>query len=342
MTKTKLAACATALMFAVTLSAQKYSITVETHIAGRPEDKFTFVLSEGESQYKGFDGKVLAKRYMAKGYPAPSVDMEEYSNSSEKTAKKAAEVKKIAPIDEARGKLIGLKGEITRLENQITGAQGRIGKLSTQIEDLENAIEKGEKTASLFAGEYKNYLDKYEPNAEQEAKDKRVEAMFRNSPKLRGDVEEFDLGSFCAMKLLKVKGKKLLLNMDYIYSNPVSYFYADGNNNGNTIMKQRQFERFERKIRDLVLTVNRPYCIQFERPELTSDKTLSDAMAQTTLFSKSGTTSGSAAQSSESAAPSKYDAQGLYSDIRKQFPTGLAKTARIIITVKKIGGADSD
>ena len=49
MTKTKLAAYATALMFAVTLSAQKYSITVETHIAGRPEDKFTFVLSEGES-----------------------------------------------------------------------------------------------------------------------------------------------------------------------------------------------------------------------------------------------------------------------------------------------------
>ena len=57
MTKTKLAAYATALMFAVTLSAQKYSITVETHIAGRPEDKFKFVLSEGESQYKGFDGK---------------------------------------------------------------------------------------------------------------------------------------------------------------------------------------------------------------------------------------------------------------------------------------------
>ncbi len=342
MTKTKLAAYATALMFAVTLSAQKYSITVETHIAGRPEDKFTFVLSEGESQYKGFDGKVLAKRYMAKGYPAPSVDMAEYSNSSEKTAKKTAEAKKIAPIDEARGKLIGLKGEVTRLENQITGAQGRIGKLSTQIEDLESAIEKGEKTASLFAGEYKNYLDKYEPNAEQAEKDKRIEAMFRNRPKLRGDVEEFDLGSFCAMKLLQVKGKKLLVNMDYIYSNPVSYFYADGNNNDNTIMKQRQFERFERKIRDLVLTVNRPYCIQFERPDLTSDKTLSDAMSQTTLFSKSGTASGSAAQASESAAPSKYDAQGPYSDIRKQFPTGLAKTARIIITVKKIDGADSN
>lgn len=342
MTKTKLAAYATALMFAVTLSAQKYSITVETHIAGRPEDKFTFVLSEGESQYKGFDGKVLVKRYMAKGYPAPSVDMAEYSNSSEKTAKKTAEAKKIAPIDEARGKLIGLKGEVTRLENQITGAQGRIGKLSTQIEDLESAIEKGEKTVSLFAGEYKNYLDKYEPNAEQAEKDKRIEAMFRNRPKLRGDVEEFDLGSFCAMKLLQVKGKKLLVNMDYIYSNPVSYFYADGNNNDNTIMKQRQFERFERKIRDLVLTVNRPYCIQFERPDLTSDKTLSDAMAQTTLFSKSGTASGSAAQASEFAAPSKYDAQGPYSDIRKQFPTGLAKTARIIITVKKIGGADSN
>ena len=106
-----------------------------------------------------------------------------------KLPKKTAEAKKIAPIDEARGKLIGLKGEVTRLENQITGAQGRIGKLSTQIEDLESAIEKGEKTASLFAGEYKNYLDKYEPNAEQAEKDKRIEAMFRNRPKLRGDVE---------------------------------------------------------------------------------------------------------------------------------------------------------
>ena len=163
--------------------------------------------------------------------------------------------------------------------------------------------------------------------------------MIRNRPKHRGDVEEFDLGSFCAVKLLKANGKKVMVNMDYIYSNPVSYFYADGNSNGNTIMKQRQFERFERKMRDLVLDVNRPYCIQFERPKINSGKTLSDAMEQTALFSKSGVSRGGATEASDGgAAPSKYDAEGSYAEIRKQFPTGLARTARIIITVKKVGG----
>lgn len=140
------------------------------------------------------------------------------------------------------------------------------------------------------------------------------------------------MGSFCAVKLLKANGKKVMVNMDYIYSNPVSYFYADGNSNGNTILKQRQFERFERKARGLVLDVNKPYCIQFERPKINSGKTLSDAMERTALFSKSGVSGGerSAADAGADGAPasSKYDAEGSYAEIRKQFPSGLSKTAR--------------
>ena len=53
----KFAIFASALLCAGVLSAQKYSVTVETHIAGKPEDKFTFVIAEGGSQHKGFDGK---------------------------------------------------------------------------------------------------------------------------------------------------------------------------------------------------------------------------------------------------------------------------------------------
>ena len=86
----KFAIFASALLCAGVLSAQKYSVTVETHIAGKPEDKFTFVIAEGGSQHKGFDGKVLAKRYMSKGYPAPSVNMEEYSDEVSETKKTAA------------------------------------------------------------------------------------------------------------------------------------------------------------------------------------------------------------------------------------------------------------
>lgn len=338
----KFSTFAAIMLFAGALSAQKYSVTVETHVAGKPEDKFTFVLSEGESQHKGFDGKVLAKRYMARGYPEPSVNMDEYSNEVSGKEKPAAKVAKISPVEEARAKLLGLKNEIMRLENSLAGAQGRIGRLAERAEALEAAIEKGEKTPSLFAGEYKSYLDKYEPDAAQLEKDRKIEAMIRNRPKHRGDVEEFDLGSFCAVKLLKAGGKKVMVNMDYVYSNPVSYFYADGNSNGNTILKQRQFERFERKMRDLVLDVNRPYCIQFERPKIESSKTLSDAMEQTALFSKSGVSRGGGGEAGEGAAHSKYDAEGPYAEIRKQFPTGLARTARIIITVKKVGGGQAD
>lgn len=323
------------MLFSSLLWAQKYAITVETRIGGKHEDKFTFVLAENESQFKGFDGKLLAKRYMTNGFPSKKVNMSEYKKDDTKKKKIVKEVRKIKPIDEARMKLSAIKNEMLALENSLVGSQSRIDKLAMQADFLENVINKGERNISLFAGEYKNYLDKFEPVDAQNEKDKKIEAMFRNRPKNTGDIEEIDVGSFCAIKLLKVNGKKLYLNMDYIYSRPASFFYADGNNNGNIILKQQQFERLERKFRALEVMLGKPYCIQFERPKLDSEKTLSDALSQTSIFSKSGKATVSAPESTEK---SPFDVQGLYSEIRKEFPNGIAKTARIIISVKKING----
>lgn len=58
---------------AMTLStcafAQSYLLTVETFVGNKLEDKMSFSLQVGEPQTKGFDGKLLAKRYRAKGFP---------------------------------------------------------------------------------------------------------------------------------------------------------------------------------------------------------------------------------------------------------------------------------
>ena len=49
-------------------TAQTYRVSVETYVGNKLEDKFSFTLEQGEKQTKGFDGKLLAKRYRAKGY----------------------------------------------------------------------------------------------------------------------------------------------------------------------------------------------------------------------------------------------------------------------------------
>ena len=89
------------------------------------------------------------------------------------------------------------------------------------------------------------------------------------------------MGSFCKIKLIKSADKKIKVSLDYAYSRIMSYFYSDGNNNGNTITKHPITERFEKlDVKDLVLTVGKPYCYQFTRLSPEKARSLSEAMAQ--------------------------------------------------------------
>lgn len=333
---------AAAAVFAATSAfAQQYEITVETLVGGKPADKFAFVVEEGGTQFKGFDGKLVAKKYRAKGYLPKSVNA---AALKEKTAKKsdtqksatkakaekaAAEksVPKSRPIDEARAKLSNLRSELRRLENSVSDSQARMDKISLQLETLERVVDKGDKN-----------LAKYEPVDEQLEKDKKIDALIRSRKDNSGDTEEFDVGSFCVLTLKQVKGKKLLLDVDYIYSHIVSDFYADGNSNGNTILKQTVMERLTRNPRNLVVSLNRPYCIQLARPKNDGSKSLSEAISQTSIIAEATANleKAEAEAVGEQAEKSEFDAQGSYAEIRKKFPSGLAKTARIVITAKKL------
>ena len=54
-----------------------YNVKVETYLAGKLDDKFEFVVKEGSPQEKGYDGRYLAKRYLAKGFPNTSLTLKE-------------------------------------------------------------------------------------------------------------------------------------------------------------------------------------------------------------------------------------------------------------------------
>lgn len=344
---------AAATLFAATsASAQQYEITVETLVGGKPADKFAFVVEEGDTQFKGFDGKLVAKKYRAKGYLPKSVNanaLKEKTAKKSDTQKSAAKAKaektaveksvpKSRPIDEARAKLSNLRSELRRLENSVSDSQARMDKISLQLETLERVVDKGDKNLATFPAEYKSYLAKYEPVDEQLEKDKKIDALIRSRKDNSGDTEEFDVGSFCVLTLKQVKGKKLLLDVDYIYSHKVSDFYADGNSNGNTILKQTVMERLTRNPRNLVVSLNRPYCIQFARPKNDGSKSLSEAISQTSIIAEATANleKAEAEAVGEQAEKSEFDAQGSYAEIRKKFPSGLAKTARIVITAKKL------
>lgn len=317
----------------VSLFAQKYTVTIETHIAGKPEDKFSFVIRENESQYKGFDGRLHAKRYMGKGFSANS--KVEFPKKEDSTTEKAEPKKKIKPIDEARAKHAIMLDNVMRLDGAIESAKSQKERVSIQCDELGAVLESAERGSNIFEREYKKYLDKYE---KRDAEKERIDALFRNRPKNTGDVEIFDMGSCCGFKLKKVEGKKAIVDFNYIFSNLVGYMYSEGNNNDNSIMKHPRFERIMKKVRNLEVNLNRTYCIQFERPNLDSEGDLKDALANTQFFSD-GDNAGSSAKASTVAekegTPSEFDIQGSYAEVRRKFPNGLNKTVRILITVRK-------
>ncbi len=314
------------------LFAASYNITVETLVAGRLEDTFSFVLSEENPQEKGFDTKMLAKRYRANGWIHPDVaqrDADE-KEAKEKAALEAAPKK--TPLDIAKEKLDGLEKKYSSLERRTERSKEQLSALEERVNMLREAVEKGTRNMGLFTTAYNEYLDRYEP---KEDVDEKLAALLKKQPKNTGDVEEVYLGSYCRMKLVKEGNKTILVDMDYAYARVLAAFYSDGNNNGNSITKHPIFERFDKiGLKNVKLSLSKPFCIQIGRPSPDEARTLQDALAQTSLFSDSGE-----AQEVKPEKPTyqaaELDTQGSYKKIKEKYASDVAKTVRVVITVKK-------
>ena len=308
-------------------NAQTYNVSVETQVGGRIEDRFNFTMQVGQPQYKGFDSKILAKRYRTNGFAHKflKVDPADLMESEKKNG-----VAEEEPIEIAQEKLAALRKELSMGERRTEQIKMRAETLREQIAALDEVVSKGERNPAAFASAYAAYMKKYEPNAEEDAN---YERLMKLRPKGTSDVEEVELGSYCRMTIEKGNEKAVSMRLNYAYSRILSSFYSEGNNNDNTITKFPIFERYEKLgVKDLVLNVGKTYCFQFGRMSPDEAKTFQEALAATSLFSGSG--DASLPEKEPEAPKSPLDAQGSYSEIKRKFSSDTGRTVRVLITVK--------
>ncbi len=317
-------------VFAGCAFGQSYRITVETLVGNRAEDKLSFTLSAGDTQTKGFDGMLLAKRYRAKGFPHKGL---EAKKALELEEAQNAEQSKLKPADVVKSLLDATSRELDAAERRIELASGRRDSIAEKMKELESLDELASRGSQGFAPAYDAFRKKYEMTED----DVKYQKLLKKRPRYTGDIEEIDYGSFCSITLVKASGKNVSIDMDYAYSRILSSFYSDGNNNSNSITKHPVVERFEKyDIKGLNLVVGKPYCIQFGRMPPEKARSLSEALAKSGIFGSGDAGSGDSGSGNSVPAreDSDLDAQGPYSEIKRKFASDGGRVVRVVISVR--------
>lgn len=308
--------------------AQSYLLTVETFVGNKLEDKISFSLQVGEPQTKGFDGKLLAKRYRAKGFPNKRFAE---IKAAEADAKKTEEESKLTPRDVVKKLAEKTRGELAAAERACEKASAKTDSLSEKLKLLEELEELGSRNSPSFDRSYEAFCKKYELTPA----DLEYQKMLKKRPAYTGDIEEIDYGSFCSAKVTKAADKDVLLNINYAYSRIRSSFYSDGTNNSNSITKHPVVERFEKYgMTNIHLVVGKPYCVQFGRLSAEKARSLSEALSKSGIFGDGE--NASVGEESEAVADesAKLDAQGLYSEIKRKYSGEGGRVVRAVFTLK--------
>ncbi len=317
------------LSLATVAFAQSYRVTVETIVGNKTEDEFSFTLAAGETQFKGFDGKLLAKRYRANGFPH-RIMMEEQArkNFEEKLDKESA----LKPSERIAILLAKAQKEYNTFDTKISTLVGKKEKLAEMVKELEKLESMATRGTMAFKVAYDEYLKKNGLTAE----DMKLKKMMNKRPRNTGDIEEIDFGSFCKITLTKTSEKKVMLDFDYSYSRINSYFYADGNNNANTITKTPIIERVDKiGVKDLTISVGKPYCFQFTRLPPEKARSLSEAVADSGIFGEGDASKPLQVEKDPEA--TALDAEGAFVSIKKKYASDARKVIRVVITVRPEG-----
>ena len=319
-------------LVAMTLStcafAQSYLLTVETFVGNKLEDKMSFSLQVGEPQTKGFDGKLLAKRYRAKGFP--NKHYAEIKAAAAEAKKTEAEAK-LTPRDIVKNLAEKTRGELAAAERASEKASARTDSLTEKLKLLEELEELSTRNSPSFDRSYEAFCKKFELTPA----DLEYQKMLKKRPAYTGDIEEIDYGSFCSAKITKAADKDVLLNIDYAYSRIRSSFYSDGNNNSNSITKHPVVERFEKYgLKNIHLVVGKPYCVQFGRLSAEKARSLSEALSKSGIFGDGENASGGEQAEVAADESAKLDAQGLYSEIKRKYASDGGRVLRAVFTLK--------
>lgn len=332
----KFASTALALFICLAASAQDYyNVEVKTYVGSKIDDAFSFVMAAGKTERKGFEGKLLAKIYSAKGFDHYIVaEMEKIKAEEEAEAAAKLNEQKNGKRPEAdiilekiQAKRDLIRAELHKQERMASASQARVDFMNEKLEALEKIEAVDKKSPAKMKAMFEKYEEDYEKASE-----------IRNGHK-GVDYSENDVGSYCDFTLISADKKSATFSVVYAYSKFLNWTSAEGNNNGNSIVKFPIFESyFTSEPQKITIPIGAEYCIQFGRRNPKEASNLQDALKNSALFSGKDMTKPNTDLMAElnaifKANSSPLDAHGLFADIRKKYDADTGMTVRAVIKI---------
>lgn len=343
------------LFVSLTSFGQYYKVTVKTMAEKTNYPDATFMLEEGATQMKGFEGKINSIGFGGEGLKPVSLVEKEYK---EKLALEMEEKLKVPVQDKLDEKLLKLEMNMKNLEFKLNSKERE--QIAKKSANGRNGGKKAAGTMGTMRPDNKNYryLEAYtKAKSEYETFKQDYERAKRNMNVKATLVKEIDsevkeyyekllvrpvstdgsypFGTFCMIKIQKVAENKVKFDFDYAICRILGWLDTEGNNNNNIMNSCLDLEYIEMPSKvGAIAELGKTYCFQIARPEKRLGS-LKEAQNNTTIFSDNARPTSETAGAGLVKSKNPLDADGNFVEIRTKFKGHEREVVRVLVTISK-------
>lgn len=334
---------------------QYYKVTVKTIADKTTYPDATFLIEEGSSQMKGFEGSINTIGFGGVGLKPISLVEKEYK---EKLTLEMEEKLKVPDEEKLEEKLLKLEMNMKNLELKLSSKEREKVNNSSRSRSSSGRTSRNDGSMKPPTKNYK-YLEAFsKAKSEYEKFKQEFERAKRNLnvraelvKEIDEDVKEYydkllsipvatdgsyPFGTFTQVAIEKVAQEKVKFDFDYAICRILGWIGTEGNNNNNTMNSCLDLEYIEMPTRKgVVADLDKPYCFQIARPKKEIGS-LREAQNKTTIFADNPSNSdgiGMGASTSEVKNP--LNADGNFVEIRSKFKGREKEVIRVIVTISR-------
>lgn len=333
---------------------QYYKVTVKTIADKTVYPDATFLIEEGSSQMKGFEGSINTIGFGGEGLKPVSFVEKEYK---QKLNLEMAEKLKTPAQDKLDEKLLKLEMAVKNLELRLNSKERE--QVNSKTSSRNSSAKNGASMARPPSKNYR-YLEAYsKAKSEYETFKQDFERAKRNTNVKASLVKEIDdsvkeyydkllskpvstdgaypFGTFSQVAIQKVADNKVKFDFDYAICRILGWIETEGNNNNNTMNSCLDLEYIEMPTKKgVVAELDKAYCFQIARPEKKFGS-LKQAQNNTSIFSDNPNVKPDELAGAAMAKPSSnpLNADGDFIAIRSKFKGREKEVVRVIVTISK-------
>ena len=334
---------------------QYYQVTVKTVADKTNYPEATFMIEEGSSQMKGFEGSINTIGFGGEGLKPISLVEKEYK---EKLNLEMEEKLAVPAQEKLESKLLKLEMAMKNLELRLSSKEreqannsgrGRFGRNSSSKNDGSMRPPPSNRRYMEAYSKAKSEYEKFKQDFERAKRNLNVRETLVKE--IDEDIKEsydkllaipvandgsYPFGTFTQVAIQKVAEDKVKFDFDYAICRILGWVGTEGNNNNNIMNSCLDLEYIEMPTKQGVIAeLGKPYCFQIARPEKEIGS-LREAQNKTTIFATNPGASDGIGEGEAVKAPSNpLNADGNFTEIRSKFKGREKEVIRVIVTISR-------